>query len=141
MTETNPKSAARLSAVQAYYSVLIDNKLANDLALNSAVEILKKENLKIKTNFAAALLEFATKEKESIDFIIKKYLEKNKPIEKINPLLLSVVSVALAELLYDSKTDRAIIISEYLHICSEFFGRDETGFVNAILDKFVKEVN
>lgn len=140
MKETNPKSAARLSAAQAYYSLLIDSKQNNISALNSAVEILKKENLKIKTNFAAALLDFVTKEKESIEFIIKKYLEKNKPIEKISPLLLAILSVALAELLYDSKTDRAIIISEYLHICSDFFGRDEVGFINAILDKFVKEV-
>lgn len=139
MEKISPKSAARLSAAQSYYSILIDDMQNKDSALNASFDILKNENVKIKRKFSEDLLNFALKEKTEIESIIVKYLSNNKTIESINPLLLSIVSIAIAELLTDQKTDKPIIISEYLLLTSSFFGSQETGFVNAILDKFVKD--
>ncbi len=139
MEKMNPKSAARLLAVQSYYSMLMDKKQTKENAINTALEILKSEDLKVKKSFAEELLNFCLNEKDSIEFIIKKYLDKENSLEGMNPVLQAIVSISLAELLSEKETDKPIIISEYLLITSNFFGRGETGFVNAILDRFVKE--
>ena len=140
MPKSNPKTAARLSASQAYYSMLIDPAQKPESAIKSVFEILDKEKVKVKKKFSEELFNFTVQEKESIEFIIKKYLEKDRTLDKVNPLLLAVLTVAIAELIKDPETARAIIISEYLLIASSFFASNETGFINAILDKFVKEV-
>jgi transcription antitermination factor NusB len=135
----NPKSAARLSATQSFYSLLIDSNQNVDSATNASFKILNNENIKLKKKFTEDLVKFCISEKESLNFIIKKYLDREYTIETINPLLLSIVTVAVGELLMDQKTDRPIIVSEYVTIASDFFGPQETGFVNAILDKFIKD--
>jgi transcription antitermination factor NusB len=139
MPKSNPKSAARLTAVQTLYSMMIDKEQNKNNALDAAFDILNKENVKIKKKFSEELLDLAISEKAAIEATIKKYLEKEKTIEGINPLLLAIVTIGVAELTTDKTTDRPILINEYLKITSEFFGKGETGFVNVILDKYVKE--
>jgi transcription antitermination factor NusB len=139
MPKTNPRSAARLSASQSYYSMLIDKGQNKTSALNAAFDILSKENVKVKQKFSEELLSFSLDEKEAIDASIQKYMDKSKSVDKMNPLLLAILSIAIAELTLDKETDRPILINEYLKITSEFFGSQETGFVNAVLDKFVKD--
>jgi transcription termination factor NusB len=51
MEKMNPKSAARLLAVQSYYSMLMDKKQTKENAINTALEILKSEDLKVKKIF------------------------------------------------------------------------------------------
>ncbi len=119
--------------------MLIDKQQTKDSAMNAAFELLQKESVKIKRKFSEELLDFCIREKPAIETTIKKYLGADKTIEKINPLLLAILSIAIAELTMDTKTDRPILINEYLKITSEFFGSQETGFVNAVLDKFIKD--
>ncbi len=136
---TNPKSSARLAAIQSYYSLMIDKNQKPELVLNSVLEEMNHDKTKVKKKFAEELLNFCLKEKNEIETIIKKYSDRATGIENVNPLLLSIISVGLAELLYDTKTDRPIILSEYIHITSEFFGKGETSFVNVVMDKFIKD--
>ncbi len=117
--------------------MLVDKNQTKENAILTSAEVLEKDDIKVKKKFGAELLDFAVDEKESIEFIINKYAEA-KNSEQMNPLILSILTIAIAELLKDKETDRPIIFSEYLYITSEFFGRSETGFVNAVLDKFVK---
>jgi N utilization substance protein B len=138
MPKTNPKSAARLSATQSYYSMLIDKGQNKTSALTAAFDILQKENVKVKQKFSEELLSFSLDEKEAIDATIAKAMDKSKSLDKMNPLLLAILSIGIAELTLDKETDRPILINEYLKITSEFFDSQETGFVNAVLDKFVK---
>ena len=139
MPKSNPKSAARLSTVQAYYSLLIDKGQNKTAALNAAFDILQKEKVGIKRKFSEELLDFMLNERSAIEASIQKYLSENKTVDKINPLLLAIISTAIAELTFDKETDRPILINEYLKITADFFDSQESGFVNAIMDKFVKD--
>jgi len=139
INKSNPKSAARLAVAQSYYSILLDKPQNQESALKNVFDVMSKENIKVKKKFAEDLLKFCIAEKESIEFIIKKYVDRENSIEMLNPLLLAIITTAIGELLLDTKTDRPIIISEYMNITSEFFGTQEIGFVNAIMDKFIKD--
>jgi transcription termination factor NusB len=118
---------------------MIDKEQNKNNALNAAFDILQKENVKVKRKFSEDLLDLAINEKLFIETAIKKYLGQGKTIDSINPLLLAIICIAIAELVIDKETDRPIIINEYLKITAEFFDKAETGFVNVILDKFTKD--
>ncbi|MDX1950343.1 MAG: transcription antitermination protein NusB [Rickettsiales bacterium] len=138
---SNPKSNSRLAVVQALYSLNIDSfdsfENREDILSHTIAEI-KADGSKVKNNFCKQIFNFALDEEESIKFIIEKYLDKTKKVEELNPLLYSCLRGAFAELLYDKETSRAIIISEYIKITEDFFSKTEAGFVNAVLDRFVK---
>lgn len=135
----NPKSSARLAAIQSLYSLTIDQGQKPEMVLNSVFEELNRDNKNVKRKFAEELLNFSLKEKTEIESLVERFSDKKDNIKQMNPLLLSIVIVGLAELLKDNETDRPIILSEYMRIASQFFDKAETSFVNAVMDKFVKE--
>lgn len=139
--DTNPKSASRLACVQAIYSLNIDTidsfENKNEI-LSHAIAEIKADGTKVREAFAKKIFEFAISEEDSIKFIVAKYLEKNKKIEDINPLLYAVIRCAMAEMLCEQDTPKKVIITEYTKIAESFFSRTEAGFVNAVLDKYYK---
>jgi transcription antitermination factor NusB len=136
----NSKTGSRFVAVQALYSLMVDERQnSNDCLLNATEYFKEKFSKRINANFARELLEKSLAEKDSIDFIFKNYLEKLKEVELVNPLIRAIISVALCELLMSDAMNKKIIISEYVKISSSFFNKKEVGFVNALLDKFVKD--
>ncbi len=139
----NPKSISRLAVVQALYSINIDTIDAfenKEQILSHTIAEIKADGTKLKEQLAKNIFNFALAEEDSIKFIIKKYLDSHRTIEGMNPLLCSVLRAAISEMMIDKETPRAVLISEYVKIAEEFFSKTEAGFVNAVLDKYIKEV-
>lgn len=139
----NPKSTSRLAVVQALYSINIDTIDAfenKEQILAHTISEIKADGTKLKENLAKNIFNFAIAEEESIKFIIKKYLDKHRTIEDMNPLLYSILRAAISEMMIDKETPRAVLISEYVKIAEEFFTKTEAGFINAILDKYTKDI-
>jgi transcription termination factor NusB len=136
----NAKTGSRFVAVQALYSLMVDDGQTEKEALLNASELFKEKfSKRISFNFASELLEKSISEKQSIEYIFKNYLEKLKEVDLVNPLVRAIVTVALCELLINQTASKKIVISEYVKVASSFFNKKEVGFVNALLDKFVKE--
>ena len=143
ITKSSSKFNARIACIQALYSLVVDEKQNMDATIENAIETLESDlnedgsRNKVKKSFVQKLFKFVQDEKEALDVTIKKYAEKD--LERSNQLVLCILYTGLAELYIDQKTDRPIIISEYLKITSGFFDKSETGFVNVVLDKFVRD--
>ncbi len=140
---SNPKSNSRLAVVQALYSINIDtiDSFENrEQILSHTISEIKADGSKVKNTFCKQIFNFAIDEEESIKFIIEKYFDKTKNVNELNPLLYACLRSALSELIIDKETPRAIIISEYVKITENFFSKTEAGFVNAVLDKYVKSL-
>jgi len=75
---------------------------------------------------------------QSDDFI-EKYA-KNWKLYRIAKVDLSILRVAITELMERKKTSPAIIISDALSIAEEFGSKDSVKFVNGILDSILKEM-
>lgn len=133
----NPTSRSRLYAVQAFYALQIDSH-TNLTAVLDVISIAEKKGKSKILKLTKEIIDFAVKEKSSIDFVITNYSERTKELDKMNPLVYSILIVALAEMMKFEKTKKAIIISEYINIANDFFGRGEVSFINAVLDKFAK---
>ncbi len=60
------------------------------------------------------------------------------PDQAAEPLLGAILRPAIYELLFNTKTDVPIIISEYLSVADSFFEGRETALVNGVLDQVGK---
>ena len=64
----------------------------------------------------------------------------SQSIEKTDPLLFSVLSCGVYELLDPEGVDTPIIINEYLNVTHAFYEGEESRLVNGVLDKIAKSL-
>ncbi len=134
----NEKTLARLAAIQTTYSANIDNEQTIDNLFSLTAEEIKSEYGKFKQAFARKLIDLCQENKESL---IETVIHHSDNVEKSNnELVQAILIVALTELMMDEKTPRNIIVSQYVNITADFFNDKETGYVNAVLDRYVRAV-
>ena len=78
--------------------------------------------------------------KELIEETIVQHLSEDLHNKRTEKLLILILHAAIFEFLYRPQTSINIIINEYLN-CSEFFlKKNQTKYLNAILDKISKKI-
>ena len=102
-----------------------------------ALDVSKK--LEVFT-FARLLIKGTIENIEEIDTLIKNNLSESWSIERINKVALSVMRVAVYELLYQKDTASTIVIDEAVEIVKSYGADDSHRFTNAILDKISKDL-
>lgn len=133
----NEKTLARLAAIQTIYSHNIDDVQDIENTLNLTTEEIKKEQGKLKKSLTRKLVNLVIENQENLNDLISQNSD-NSEKNQINTLISSILQVALSELIIDKKTDRKIIVSEFVNLTADFFNEKETGYVNAVLDRYVK---
>ena len=77
--------------------------------------------------------------KPKSDMLIEKFT-KNWKMNRIAKVDLSLLRIAVTELLLRTETDTAVIISEALSLAEEFSSENSFAFLNGILDSISKEI-
>jgi N utilization substance protein B len=130
------RQKSRLIAVQAIYAKLIDNQQnIEDIIDNEISNNLSSDKYK---GFIRDIVISALDNEESIELIIKKYLKPHRREEDLQPLIKAILLAAFAEI-FKEDTPNKVIVNEYIEVSSNFFDKKEYGFINAILDKYIKE--
>lgn len=62
------------------------------------------------------------------------------PIDKLNPLDLAILRLAVFELVIDKKEPTKVIIDEAIELAKEFGGDTSPSFINGALGAIVKEI-
>lgn len=75
---------------------------------------------------------------DEIDALIKKHLSENWSIDRINKVALSVMRIAVYELLYQKNVPATIVIDEAVEIVKSYGEDDAHRFTNAVLDNIKK---
>lgn len=75
--------------------------------------------------------------KEEVDEVIKK-IAPEFPIEKINKVDLSILRLAVYELVIDKKQPPKVIIDEAIELAKEFGGDSSPAFINGALANLIK---
>lgn len=152
MSSINNKTAARIAAVQALYQLEIDkdkndiNKVLENL-INSyeekdfklMYEIPNNLNIKLHKKHLAKLALTTVENIEFIDDTIDKYLSQDWKFSNLHLSLLSLLRVAIAEIVYLHDTPYKVAINEFTNIGNGFLQDFEISFVNSILDKISKQ--
>lgn len=143
------RSSARLAAVQCLYRLrLMNENMSADALMEEYMEqwkddkesdsrVISREAPPDKS-FLRKLLTGLLEKREAIDGQIKAALSDKWTMERMSPLLLSLLACAIYEM-RNGTLAPAIVIDEYVGLTGRFFEPPEVGFVNGLLDTLAKE--
>ncbi|KAA2238011.1 transcription antitermination factor NusB [Salinarimonas soli] len=145
MAKATERSAARLAAVQALYQMDVAGKgIVDALAEFEAhwigrevdgVEFQPAENA-----FFRDLLSGVVEQQRAVDQRIDATLAEGWPLRRIEAVLRAIMRAGAYELMFRKDVPARVVITEYVDVTHSFYGDDEPGLVNAVLDAITREV-
>jgi N utilization substance protein B len=139
------RSVARMSAVQALYEMDITQKGVHEVLAEFRSFWIGREiddDLEMKeaeTKFFGQIVEGVIKDQVLIDRTIDQALSKGWPLVRIELVLRAIMRAGVFELLLRKDIPPRVSISEYVDVTRAFYGEDEPGMVNAVLDHIARE--
>ena len=140
------RSAARLAAVQALYQIEESGVCAEDI-IKEFVSYRLGKGLEEVNNYAntdvsyfSALVTGVSEQLCKLDNYIIQCLSKDWTIDRLGPLMLSILRAGAFELVYRPDIPKKVAISEYVELAHDFFDRKDVAFVNGALDNIAKKV-
>jgi N utilization substance protein B len=89
-------------------------------------------------DFFAAILRGVPQHQEEIDRAVAGALAANWSLSRIDSILRAILRCGLFELVARRDVPARTVIDEYVGVTRDFFGGDEPGFVNGVLDTLAK---
>ena len=145
MAKPAERSAARLAAVQALYQMEVGAKgVVDALAEFEAFWIGREvEGISFQpaeNAFFRDILTGAVREQRAVDGKVDQALSDGWPLKRIEAVLRAILRAGAYELLYRKDVPARVVITEYVDVAHRFYGDDEPGLVNAVLDTLAREV-
>ena len=126
---------ARALAIQALY----EWQLSGSDAYAIESQFLSEQNLKrVDVEYFRTLLQGVTAHEEEIDQKMAPFLSRTK--EELSPVELSVLRLAVFELMHRLDIPYRVVINEALELAKQFGAADGFKFVNGVLDKVAKKL-
>ncbi len=135
------RTRARLAAVQALYqmdmtqrdlSVVLEEFLTHRF---ETVEIYAGAD----RGFFREIVTGAAHRQTEIDTEIGSHLAQGWRLSRIDSILRAILRSGIYEIMARSDVPARAIINEYVEIARDFFGGDEPGVVNGVLDRVARE--
>lgn len=143
--KTRERSGARLSVVQALYEMEISDKgvieaLAEFEAFWIGREVEGIDHPPAEIAFFRDLLRGVVEQQRAIDPQLDQALSQGWPLKRIEAVLRAILRAGAYELMFRRDVPVRAAISEYVDVAHSFYGGDEPGLVNAVLDKVARNV-
>ena len=126
------RKAAREIAMKMAYEKLFDCE--DTYATVSEISGIEGEPAAEDIEFANGILDGINEHAEELDSIIGA-AAKGWSIDRMPRVDLSVLRVAVYELVFDKKAPKKVIINEAVRIATKYGGEDSYRFINGILGK------
>ena len=141
--QVSPKTFSRYVAIQALYNSIYQNDyetIKNYFLEGSEFKLqfdfkMNLRRYKLNKNFLKTLLVTFNEEKNKVDGLIESNLQNNWNLKRLPTVLLSILRVAVTEMIISKNTSIGIIASEYIMFTESFYTEKEYLFTNAILEK------
>src|SRR5277367_2679617 len=139
MKRSERRSAARLAASQALYQMEIADKgLADILAEFEAHwigrEIEGDSYTPAELVFFRDVVSGVLRDQLPIDRGLDDALAKGWPLKRVEALMRAILRAAFYELRSRPDVPARVAITEYVDVAAAFYGADESGMINAVLD-------
>lgn len=135
------RSAARLSAVQALYSMEITGVTAEEAIDEFRQRLADEPRGKLAQpdgELVTFLVRGATVERELLDEVIGKALSRDWTVDRLESVLRAILRAGAFELKARPQTPVRVVISEFVDVAHAFYAGPEPGLVNAVLDKVAR---
>ncbi len=145
MAKPAERSAARLAAVQALYQMEVSGKgvidaLAEFEAFWMGREVEGVSFKQAENAFFRDILAGVVREQRPVDGKVDAALAAGWPLKRIEAVLRAILRAGAYELLYRKDIPARVVITEYVDVAHGFYGDDEPGLVNAVLDAIAHDV-
>ncbi len=139
------RAAARLAATQALYQMDVAAKGINEIFAEFetywiGAEIEGDQYKPAEVEFFRDILGGVLKDQELIDRLIDTTLAGGWPLARVEAVMRAVLRAATYELRKRKDIPARVVITEYVDVAAAFLGREETGMINAVLDKVAREL-
>ena len=144
MARGEQRSSARLAAVQALYQMDLTGKgiaeiLAEFESFWIGQEVEGDEYKPAEIAFFHDILNGVLADQISIDQQVDRALAAGWPLARIEAVMRAILRAGDYELRKRVDIPARVVLSEYVDIASAFFGREEAGMINAVLDVLARE--
>lgn len=152
---TLKKTASRVASVQALYE-LTQNPPNSMVGVDAIIADRSKRTYKISGKFdkpedenevpadpkmIRLIVEGAMLGGEVIDPLLRNNLPSEESMDRLGPMLLSILRAATFELAISKSAPYKVLIDEYSNITGAFLNDHEATLVTAVLDKVAKTCN
>ncbi|MFN3688492.1 transcription antitermination factor NusB [Salinarimonas sp.] len=139
------RAGARLAAVQALYQMEVSGKgvldaLAEFEAFWMGREVEGVAAAPSDPDFFRDILTGVVREQRPIDQAVDAALARAWPLKRVEAVLRAILRAGGYELLFRKDVPARVVITEYVDVAHGFYGEDEPGMVNAVLDAIAHEV-
>ena len=101
----------------------------------------KKLKLQADKTYFKKLINTSSREKKLIQSLIENNLKDSWEIDRLPKVIQAIIKVAVAEMIESPKLSLAIIASEYIILTESFFSKNESSFVNALIQNIYNQLN
>jgi len=134
----NRKKSRRV-AMELCYSMEI-SKDEPSLVLENFLENYEEDKTVLDKENIITILNAVNENKTSIDSKIEEFL-KGWKLSRISKVNLSILRLAISEMLYIDDVPKKVAINEALDVAKEYSDEKSVAFINGILDNIYKEEN
>jgi transcription antitermination protein NusB len=138
------RSAARLAAVQALYQMEVSGKGLKETRaefesfwIGNEIEGVQYKDA--ETAFFSDILAGVVSAQRPIDRSIDKALAAGWPLARIDSVMRAILRAGTYELRERADVPARVSIKEYVDIAGAFFGPEESGMINAVLDALARQ--
>jgi N utilization substance protein B len=144
VSKAERRSAARLAAAQALYQMEVADKgLADILAEFEAhwigQEVEGDQYNPAELAFFRDIVTGVQRDQLAIDRGLDETLAAGWPLRRVEALMRAILRAAFYELRSRPDVPARVVITEYVDVAGAFFGRDESGMINAVLDALARQ--
>jgi transcription antitermination protein NusB len=144
MKRSEKRSAARLAASQALYQMEIADKGLNDILAEFEAHWLGQEiegdaYTPADLAFFRDVVSGVQRDQLPIDRALDDTLADGWPLRRVEALMRAILRAALYELRNRPDVPARVAVTEYVDVAAAFFGREESGMINAVLDALARQ--
>ena len=139
------RGIARFCAIQVLYRNEFENANFEQLidSFEKGGEAFISEELSITDmdkDFFKKLLESASPNIDYLDDLISRKLSSDWKIERLDPVVKSILRLGITELRYFQEIPANVIFNEYIEISKAFFDSRDVSFINGLLNEACNEI-
>lgn len=144
MANAGRRTAARLAAVQALYQMEVTGKGLKETRaefesfwIGNEIEGVQYKDA--ETAFFSDILTGVVSAQGPLDRLIDRALAAGWPLARIDSVMRAILRAGAYELKERVDVPARVAIKEYVDIAGAFFGPEEAGMINAVLDALARQ--